>query len=87
MSHQAQRYKRQKNRKNSYAHGCTGKTRFRSLEHAKEARERIRYISVMEALTDEPRRVPVRAYFCTNCRGFHLTSKTKTRFEGDIVHD
>jgi hypothetical protein len=60
-----------------FAPGCTGKTRFRSHEHAKEAIERIRYIAVKETLDGTPKRTPVRSYKCANCKGFHLTSRAE----------
>ena len=79
MSLQAQRYKRRNTSvsQRRYAKGCTGKTRFRSLEHAKEAITRIRYISVMERPEGEPYKIPIRAYQCLNpnCAAWHVTSK------------
>ena len=62
-----------------YAFGCTGKSRFRSLEHAKKVIERIRYISVSEkADSNQVIRIPIRAYQCSNCVGFHLSSRPET---------
>lgn len=72
-------------RKEKYTLGCSNKTRFKSLEHAKEAKERIRYIAAMES-TDgiAASRLPSRAYACGNCKGFHLSSRPdlfEVRFE------
>jgi hypothetical protein len=68
-------------RKESYTLGCSNKTRFKSLEHAKEAKERIRYISAMESSDGKgASRLPSRAYACGNCKGWHLSSRPD-RFE------
>ncbi len=77
MSEKAARLKKKSGqRKVKYRLGCSNKTRFKSLEHAKKAKERIRYISVMESSDGKPSDyLPVRAYFCSNCAGFHLTSR------------
>lgn len=77
MSEKAVRLKKKNGqRKAKYRLGCSNKTRFKSLEHAKEAKERIRYISVMESSDGKPSdHLPIRAYFCSNCAGFHLTSR------------
>ena len=59
-----------------YLRNCDEKTRFKSLEHAKEAKERIRYISAMESADGKPAsRLPSRAYACGNCKGWHLSSR------------
>ena len=59
-----------------YLRNCDEKTRFKSLEHAKEAKERIRYISAMESADGKPAsRLPSRAYACGNCKGAHLSSR------------
>ena len=59
-----------------YLRNCNEKTRFKSLEHAKEAKERIRYISAMESADGKPAtRLPSRAYACGNCKGWHLSSR------------
>lgn len=55
--------------------GCAGKKRFRSLEQAKEALTSIRFRS--ELLLNNGAgegRFPIRAYPCSNCMGYHLTS-------------
>ncbi len=77
MSEKAARLRKKSGqRKVRYRLGCSNKTRFKSLEHAKKAKERIRYISVMESSDGKPSDyLPVRAYFCSNCAGFHLTSR------------
>lgn len=77
MSEKAVRLKKKNGRRKAkYLLGCSNKTRFKSLEHAKEAKERIRYISVMESCDGNPsNHLPIRAYFCSNCAGFHLTSR------------
>jgi len=63
-------------KKQRFMAGCSDKTRFKSLDHAKEAKERIRYISAMESNDGKPSDyLPIRAYFCSNCIGFHLTSR------------
>jgi hypothetical protein len=70
--------------KKRYLRDCNEKTRFKSLEHAKEAKERIRCISIMESSNGQASSyLPTRAYFCTNCAGFHLTSRAD-RFEVQI---
>ena len=62
--------------KKKYLRNCDEKTRFKSLEHAKEARERIRYISAMESTDGKAAsRLPSRAYACGNCKGWHLSSR------------
>lgn len=62
--------------KKKYLRNCDGKTRFKSLEHAKEAKERIRYISAMESADGKAAsRLPSRAYACGNCKGWHLSSR------------
>ena len=62
--------------KKKYLRNCDEKTRFKSLEHAKEAKERIRYISAMESADGKPAsRLPSRAYACGNCKGAHLSSR------------
>jgi hypothetical protein len=59
-----------------YLRNCDEKTRFKSLEHAKEAKERIRYISAMESTDGKAAsRLPSRAYACGNCKGWHLSSR------------
>jgi len=59
-----------------YLRNCDEKTRFKSLEHAKEAKERIRYISAMESSDGKAAsRLPSRAYACGNCKGWHLSSR------------
>jgi hypothetical protein len=59
-----------------YLRNCNEKTRFKSLEHAKEAKERIRYISTMESSDGKAAtRLPSRAYACGNCKGWHLSSR------------
>ena len=59
-----------------YLRNCDEKTRFKSLEHAKEAKGRIRYISAMESADGLPAtRLPSRAYACGNCKGWHLSSR------------
>ena len=59
-----------------YLRNCDKKTRFKSLEHAKEAKERIRYISVKESSDGKAaNRLPSRAYACGNCKGWHLSSR------------
>jgi hypothetical protein len=59
-----------------YLRNCDEKTRFKSLEHAKEAKERIRYISVMESTDGKAAtRLPSRAYAFGNCKGWHLSSR------------
>jgi hypothetical protein len=59
-----------------YLRNCDEKTRFKSLEHAKEAKGRIRYISAMESTDGLPAtRLPSRAYACGNCKGWHLSSR------------
>jgi hypothetical protein len=59
-----------------YLRNCDEKTRFKSLEHAKEAKGRIRYISAMESADGKPAtRLPSRAYSCGNCKGWHLSSR------------
>ncbi len=59
-----------------YLRNCDEKTRFKSLEHAKEAKERIRYISAMESSDGiAASRLPSRAYACGNCKGWHLSSR------------
>jgi hypothetical protein len=59
-----------------YLRNCDEKTRFKSLEHAKKAKERIRYISAMESADGLPAtRLPSRAYACGNCKGWHLSSR------------
>jgi hypothetical protein len=72
-------------RKEKYTLGCSNKTRFKSLEHAKEAKKRIRYISAMESSDGKASsRLPSRAYACGNCKGFHLSSHPdlfEVRFE------
>ena len=77
MSHNAKRLQRKgfSQTRKKFAPGCTGKTRFRTYEHAKEAIERIRYISIKESLDGTAKRIPVRSYQCTNCKGFHLSSR------------
>ena len=76
MSAKALRLQKPSRSQKRYALGCTGKSRFRSLEHAKEAKERIRYIAVSEKSdTNQVLRIPIRAYQCSNCKGFHLTSR------------
>ena len=77
MSEKAARLKKKSGqRKVKYRIGCSNKTRFKSLEHAKKAKERIRYISVMESSDGKQSDyLPIRAYFCSNCAGFHLTSR------------
>ena len=77
MSEKAARLKKKSGqRKVRYRLGCSNKTRFKSLEHAKKAKERIRYISVMESSDGKQSDyLPIRAYFCSNCAGFHLTSR------------
>jgi len=49
----------------------------RVSQAAKEAIERIRYISIKESLDGTAKRTPVRSYQCTNCKGFHLTSRNE----------
>ena len=62
--------------KKKYLRNCDKKTRFKSLEHAKEAKERIRCISVKESLDGKAAtRLPSRAYACGNCKGWHLSSR------------
>ena len=62
--------------KKKYLRKCDEKTRFKSLEHAKEAKERIRYISAMESADGKAAsRLPSRAYACGNCKGWHLSSR------------
>lgn len=62
--------------KKKYLRNCDEKTRFKSLEHAKEAKERIRYISAMESADGKAAtRLPSRAYACGNCKGWHLSSR------------
>ena len=62
--------------KKKYLRNCDEKTRFKSLEHAKEAKERIRYISAMESADGKPAsRLPSRPYACGNCKGWHLSSR------------
>ena len=75
MSEKALRLKKKHSqRKEKFLLGCSNKTRFKSLEHAKKAKERIRYISVMESATGQASSyLPVRAYACGNCAGYHLT--------------
>lgn len=77
MSYNAKRVQRKhfESSKLPFAPGCSSKTRFRNHDHAKEAIQRIRYISVTESLDGSARKVPVRSYFCVNCKGWHLTSK------------
>lgn len=77
MSEKAERLKKKSGqRKVKHVLGCSNKTRFKSLEHAKEAKKRIRYISVMESSDGRPSDyLPIRTYFCGNCAGFHLTSR------------
>lgn len=77
MSEKALRLKKKHSqRKEKFLLGCSNKTRFKSLEHAKKAKERIRYISVMESATGQASSyLPVRAYACGNCAGYHLTSR------------
>lgn len=77
MSEKAVRLKNKSGHKRiKYLRGCSDKSRFKSLEHAKEAKERIRYISAMESSDGKPSDyLPIRAYFCGNCAGFHLTSR------------
>lgn len=79
MSNSAKRLRRKgfSDDKKKYLPGCTGKTRFRSYDHAKEAIERIRYIAIKESLDGSPKRTPIRSYMCANCRGFHLTSRNE----------
>lgn len=80
MSLNAVRHHRHSSRsKRPYAPGCTGKTRFRSKEHAKEARVGIRYLA--QSTAEGPIHVPIREYFCRNCSGYHLTSKAEARHE------
>jgi hypothetical protein len=68
-------------RKENYSLGCSNKTRFKSLEHAKEAKGRIRYIAAMESADGKAAsRLPSRAYACGNCKGWHLSSRPD-RFE------
>lgn len=70
--------------KKKFLKDCNEKTRFKSLEHAKEAKERIRCISIMESSNGKASTyLPTRAYFCSNCAGFHLTSRAD-RFEVQI---
>ena len=55
MSEKAARLRKKSGqRKVRYRLGCSNKTRFKSLEHAKKAKERIRYISVMESSDGKP---------------------------------
>ena len=62
--------------KKKYLRNCDEKTRFKNLEHAKEAKERIRYISAMESADGKAAlRLPSRAYACGNCKGWHLSSR------------
>ena len=77
MSEKAARLKKKSGqRKVKYRIGCSNKTRFKSLEHAKKAKERIRYISIMESSDGKQSDyLPIRAFFCSNCAGFHLTSR------------
>ena len=77
MSQNAIRIKKKASqRKEKYTLGCSNKSRFKSLEHAKEAIERIRYISAMESADGKPAsRLPSRAYACGNCKGAHLSSR------------
>jgi hypothetical protein len=77
MSEKATRLKKKSGqRKVKYRIGCSNKTRFKSLEHAKKAKERIRYISIMESSDGKQSDyLPIRAFFCSNCAGFHLTSR------------
>ena len=77
MSQNAIRIKKKASqRKEKYTLGCSNKSRFKSLEHAKEAKERIRYISAMESADGKPAtRLPSRAYACGNCKGWHLSSR------------
>jgi len=76
MSANALRLQKPSRDQKKYAFGCTGKSRFRSLEHAKKAIERIRYIAVSEKVDpNQVIRIPIRAYQCSNCKGFHLTSR------------
>lgn len=77
MSEKALRLKKKHlQRKEKFLLGCSNKTRFKSLEHAKEAKERIRYISVKESSDGEASTyLPIRAYACGNCAGYHLTSR------------
>lgn len=59
-----------------YIRNCDEKTRFKSLEHAKEAKERIRYISATESADGKAAsRLPSRAYACGNYKGWHLSSR------------
>lgn len=59
-----------------YIRNCDEKTRFKSLEHAKKAKERIRYISATESTDGKAAsRLPSRAYACGNCKGWHLSSR------------
>jgi len=73
-----------------YLRNCDKKKRFKSLEHAKEAKERIRYISVKESSDGKAAtRLPSRAYACGNCKGWHLSSRAdlfEVKFELAVLN-
>lgn len=52
----------------------SGKTRFRDRKEALEALHALRYKTAVTGLP-EGHHLPVRAYKCPDCSGWHLTSK------------
>lgn len=76
MSEKASRLRKKPKSQQRYLLGCSNKSRFKSLEHAKDVIGRIRNISAMESVNGQPAEYrPIRAYACGNCKGFHLSSR------------
>ena len=74
MSYQAKRFAKGaiKKSNNEYLLGCSNKTRFRDRSRATEALVGIRYRMQAEG---ESTKVPIRTYECSNCAGWHLSSR------------